>query len=301
MAGYWLKLYTEILEDPKYYHLSDAAKLGMYELMIVAKKTGMVGNLPSLDDIAFYTRRSVDWWTPVIQELKVINFLIGGEDCDVIRKFEERQRAADSSERQQNYRKSLQHKEYSSNENVTELSRNVTENRLKIKEKIKDSEKSRVDSTASTFPIVTSETYKDAPWKEDWMLAVWREVTGYTSFTGDNQKIIDALDGLRYYRKPPFKDQKEMVAYLKPYCAHWQTLKTKTGIPYSKRNPAWLERAVAGEPLPTDKKPPNAKPDPDCPVCGGMGLYRKDLDVHDPNFGKLTKCECVKVREEVEA
>ena len=134
MAGYWLKLYTEILDDPKYYRLSDNAKLGMYELMIVAKKTGAVGNLPSIDDISFYTRRTVEWWIPVIQELKSINFIVDGDSGNVIRKFEERQRAVDSSERQQQHRKALHEKEFTCNENVTNLSRNVTENRLKIKD-----------------------------------------------------------------------------------------------------------------------------------------------------------------------
>lgn len=297
MPGYWLKLYTEILDDPKYHRLSDTAKLGMVELMVVAKKNGANGDLPTLDDICFYTRRAKEWWIPVIDELKSISFLVENGSNEKIRKFEERQAPADGAERTRMSRVAKQHTEYTCNDPVTKVSQSVTENRLKIK----DSEKSRVDSTASAFPIVTSETYKDAAWTENWMLDVWIGVTGLTSFTGDTQKIVSALDGLRYLRKPQFKDQKEMVAYLKPYCAHWQTLKTKNGINYSVRNPAWLERAVAGEPLPTDKKPPSAKPDPDCPVCGGMGLYRKDLDVHDPNFGKLTKCECVKVREEVEA
>lgn len=138
MAGYWLKLYTEILEDPKYYRLSDSAKLGMYELMMVAKKCGQEGDLPSLEDICFYTRRSEDWWVPVLDELKSISFVIANGNGDKIRKFKDRQRAVEAAERQQNYRKSLQHQEYSSNEpvtgkqntsddNVTNLSRNVTE------------------------------------------------------------------------------------------------------------------------------------------------------------------------------
>jgi len=142
---------------------------------------------------------------------------------------------------------------------------------VKRKLRVEERKAEQEPANSPTSLIVTSETYKDASWKEDWMLSVWREVTGYTSFTGDTQKIIDALEGLRYHRKTPFKDQKEMVAYLKPYCAHWQTLKTKNGIPYSARNPAWLERAVAGDPLPTDKKPPNAKP------CGWGLVVAKTL------------------------
>ena len=150
------------------------------------------------------------------------------------------------------------------------------------------------------FPIVTKQNRKPDPFSFDWMLNIWRDVTGFTSFTGDNVKIIDALEGLRYRRTPPFKSEKEIAEYLKPYFMNWCNKKTKNGIPYSKRNPGWLDMAVAGDPLPSDKTV-YARPDPDCPKCGGLGMTRKELDVHDPNFGKLVKCDCVKVREEVDA
>jgi len=31
---------------------------------------------------------------------------------------------------------------------------------------------------------------------------------------------------------------------------------------------------------------------PDCPICHGMGYYRRDLPLNDPNFGKVEVCEC---------
>jgi hypothetical protein len=99
MAGYWLKLFTEILDDPKYNRLSDTAKLGMYELLLLGKNRGNDGDLPTLSDIAFYTRRSEDWWQPVIEELKGIKFLIEENNNLVIRQFATRQGAVSGSER----------------------------------------------------------------------------------------------------------------------------------------------------------------------------------------------------------
>lgn len=131
MAGYWLKLYTEILDDPKYYRLSDNAKLGMYELMLVAKKVGFEGDLPSIADIEFYTRRQASWWVPVIDELKAIEFIVVNENGDKIRKFEERQAAVTVTEKQRYYRESLHKKEFSSYEPVTDALRNVTESKSK--------------------------------------------------------------------------------------------------------------------------------------------------------------------------
>lgn len=34
-------------------------------------------------------------------------------------------------------------------------------------------------------------------------------------------------------------------------------------------------------------------PDPNCKTCGGVGLYRKDVPVGNPDFGKLFPCTCV--------
>lgn len=147
MAGYWLKLYTEIIDDPKYYRLSDQAKLGMYELMLVAKKTGNDGSLPSIEDICFYTRRDESWWVAVFEELKHINFVSTGDDGgDKIRKFGERQAAIKDNERQTRYREALHKAEFSCNENVTNMSRNVTE--IKNKNRLREREEIETDANS---------------------------------------------------------------------------------------------------------------------------------------------------------
>lgn len=164
MAGYWLKLYTEIIDDPKYHRLSDTAKLGMVELMVVAKKSGTKGDLPDLEDICFYTRRAKEWWIPVIEELKSISFLVDNGGHEKIRKFEERQAPADGAERTRMSRASKQHEEYTSNNPVTKVSRNVTENRLKIKdsEEIKDLETEQIDENSFSFdPDILLYQFKD--------------------------------------------------------------------------------------------------------------------------------------------
>jgi len=104
MAGYWLKLYTEILDDPKYFRLSDNAKLGMIELMVVAKKANLDGRLPLMCDVSFFTRRSNEWWEIVYNELLEIKFLEFHGDCYVIRKFSERQKPVPATERSRQHR-----------------------------------------------------------------------------------------------------------------------------------------------------------------------------------------------------
>ena len=104
MAGYWLKLYTEILDDPKYFKLSDHAKLAMFELLIIAKKYDNTGDLPSIDNICFHSRREIDWWTDALEELERIKFIVVPPDDKLddplkIRKFAERQAAVPGYER----------------------------------------------------------------------------------------------------------------------------------------------------------------------------------------------------------
>jgi len=114
MAGYWLKLYTEILDDPKYNRVSDNAKLGMIELMVVAKKVGMDGGLPGINDVAFYTRRTIEWWKPVFDELQEIEYLVVNNDETTIRKFAERQAPVSDAERMKQTR-AKKHKEETNN------------------------------------------------------------------------------------------------------------------------------------------------------------------------------------------
>jgi len=145
--GYWLKLYTDILDDPKYFKLSDNARLGMYEIFLVAKKIEggeLTGNLPSINDIAFHTRRNTKWWTKVIAELTkagVINNTNG--DNPKIRKYAERQRRIPDAERMKQYRKRKNAEDkQDGNEDVTKLNDNAT-NRNGDKSKSTDIDKKR--------------------------------------------------------------------------------------------------------------------------------------------------------------
>lgn len=48
----------------------------------------------------------------------------------------------------------------------------------------------------------------------------------------------------------------------------------------------------------SDTENPVNKPyligDPNCPICGGLGYIRKDVDITDPEFGHMTICDCRK-------
>ena len=223
MAGYWLKLYTEIIEDPKYHRLSDQAKLGMIELMVLAKKYDKDGDLPCLDDICFHTRREKEWWIPVIEELQGITYLVVNGSCERIRKFAERQAPVDATERQRMYRDKLQKHEYSVNNPVTEVSRNVTESRVDTDtERERDTDKSRVEASQRSLDPALQAVF---------------DLTGFTILpAGDKKDAEYALDDL--YKK----HASGLKEYLKPFWDEFQ----KRG--YNKTRMFWLtDWAVAGE------------------------------------------------------
>jgi len=107
--GYWLKLYTDILDDPKYFKLSKEAKLSMYELLLVAKKIEdgeLTGQLPPIEDIAFYTRRPVEEWKQIIPELVSIG-MVSDDENPIIKNYIKRQGVIPPEERMKQHRKKI--------------------------------------------------------------------------------------------------------------------------------------------------------------------------------------------------
>jgi hypothetical protein len=110
MAGYWIKLYTEILDDYKYFKLPDVSKLLMYELFLLAKKVDQGGNLPDLDEMSFSLRRSKDDILAAIRPLIEVGIISEDEDCAYVTHFEDRQSANGNAERSR-HKREKEHKE----------------------------------------------------------------------------------------------------------------------------------------------------------------------------------------------
>ena len=55
-GSYWIKLYHEILDDPKMGRLPDKLFRRVIELFLIAGETHENGKLPSIDDMAWRLR-----------------------------------------------------------------------------------------------------------------------------------------------------------------------------------------------------------------------------------------------------
>jgi len=98
--GYWLKSYTDILDDPKYFRLSTNAQLAMHECFLIAKKlegVEMTGLLPGLEEIAFHSRKPIEFWTDTMKELIDIGIVIENQPGYLIKNYVKRQKPISST------------------------------------------------------------------------------------------------------------------------------------------------------------------------------------------------------------
>lgn len=207
---FWLKLYVEILSDPKVARLPDRVWRRMIEFFLLACKHGQEGALPSLSDMAWELRASPDELQSEIEELIKINVLtntINGQI--VVTHFSARQAPSSAAERQKAYRERTAFRQYKPEE---------IERESKMK--------------AFNREVDITEAFD-----------VYATVTGHMAFQRDSQ----ADDVYRIGQVVKQHGAEGAIEYLKPYFAAWCKRKGKDGKTYSKTNTAWLDWAVAGE------------------------------------------------------
>lgn len=132
MAGYWIKLYHEILDDPKMATLPDDQWRKVIECFLIAGRVNNAGELPPTKQIAWILRKDE---SEVEEALNLVAKTGIIEKTDLgwyIPKFARRQEKISGSDRTRMSRERKQKQQYYCNDNVTQLKRNVTENRTDI-------------------------------------------------------------------------------------------------------------------------------------------------------------------------
>ena len=112
MSGYyWLKVYTEIIHDPKVMRLDPLVRLRFYECLVLAREYDQGGDLPPDEDAAFIFRIQDSQYQ---SEMKVLESagLVDQNGTWHLPKFTERQSPVGSSERVKKYREKKHHEEY---------------------------------------------------------------------------------------------------------------------------------------------------------------------------------------------
>jgi len=104
-ATYWIKLYTEILHDPKMGQMSEHLWKRTMETFLLAGEENKDGMLPSLADMAWTLRVDAEQLETDLIELQHLGILVFDNGW-IVRKFAERQAPADptAADRMRRYR-----------------------------------------------------------------------------------------------------------------------------------------------------------------------------------------------------
>jgi DnaD/phage-associated family protein len=129
---YWIKLYLEILNDPKMSRLSDRLFRRTIELFLIAGSNDRSGVLPPVADIAWQLRQPLQKITSDLQSLQDVGILTQENGDWTVTNFELRQSPADAKERVRRYREARKQEQYQPlqdndvTQNVTKSYNNVT-------------------------------------------------------------------------------------------------------------------------------------------------------------------------------
>jgi len=153
MADYWIKLYIEIIDDPKMATLPDRLWRRTIELYLLAGRINKDGELPPTNQIAWALRSTTDEIEFDLSQLSMAKLVEKNKDGWFIPNFAKRQAAASDAERKRQQRDRSQRNQYYGNDSVTDLSRIVTQNRTETET---ETEQNRPDDAVAAVYTIYS-------------------------------------------------------------------------------------------------------------------------------------------------
>lgn len=124
---YWIKLYHEVLDDPKMAMLPDRLWRRVIELFLLAGKTGKTGYLPDARQIAWCLRLPIDEVEKDLTEIERLGIIRREENGWLVVNFISRQSPLRDADRKTMQREREKKEKYYGHGNVTEMSQNVTD------------------------------------------------------------------------------------------------------------------------------------------------------------------------------
>lgn len=131
-SKYWIKLYHEVLDDPKMCRLTDRLYRRTMELFLLAGKTGDDGSLPDVADMAWYLRIDEDALAQDLQELSEVGIVTQDDEGWFVTKFADRQEAVSSTERVRRFRDRQKKGRYYCNDDKTKRYTEPEKNQIRI-------------------------------------------------------------------------------------------------------------------------------------------------------------------------
>ena len=229
-SKYWLKLYHEIIDDPKMGRLPDNLWRRFIELLCMAGEMDMDGRLPAIHDIAWRLRieeESLKIEFDQMARIGLIDFINKPLDEHwVVVNFSKRQRAQTASERGKIFRDRQRKQTYYEDKTLTERNTNDT-----FADKDIDIDKEEEGATSQKLP---PETYWTGP-KIDKFI---REVSGI-SVNLDISRLQNVKNAIINYGEDRAKEA--LFESFKGWCA---TKSKESGRNYSPYTLGWIDWGI---------------------------------------------------------
>ena len=257
-SKYWIKMYHEILDDPKMGRLPCNLWRRFFECCLMAGEKDEAGFLPELSDMAWRFRvdeRTLHQELTALSEqgLIILKEYNPFEARWFIVNFEKRQKPSDASERVREFRKRKR------NERVTKS------NACNAPDTDIDVDTDDI-TTVRNFPFPT--TPKEALEHPD--IKLFYSVSGITPGIDDYAFVIDSVNVLR----KDHPDENDLASYMTAFWVEWTNplRKTVNGEPYNRKNPKWLEWAINNDvpPIRAERKNGNSYQPAKANILQGM-------------------------------
>jgi len=239
-ARFWVKLYIEILDDPKMGRLANHLWRRAVELFLLAGREGNDGALPPVEEMAWTLRLSAD---------KVLEDLHGLAEVGVVHEaepgvwfvthFKERQ-TSESYDRVKRYRE-----RYSNGQCNGEVAAgSSTSTSLSVSDSVEE-EGVRGEEKPLTVPRSPVEAMLH-PDVRVFAVVTGGRIPGLAQY----RAVIEAVRFLRGREK---LDDQALAVYLAPFWLAWSSRKRLDGRPYDPGNITWLTEWVLNGAVPLSK------------------------------------------------
>lgn len=230
MKRKWIKLYVEILDDPKMGRLPPRQWQIAVELFLLAGDMDQDGLLPPVEDMAWRLRMDADELLLVLSALAAVNIVHQSEPGWVVTHFQDRQ-FSESYERVKRYRNAKNNANETGvkrDDNADDAENESPSSSSSDSDSSSESERGGVGEKTIPMPETPAQAMKHPD------ILTFQDVCGRIPGDRDYVGVIETIQFLRT------KHGDQLVNYLKPYWLAWSTRKTRDNKPYKPSSLVWL-------------------------------------------------------------
>jgi hypothetical protein len=242
---FWIKMYLEILDDPKMGRLANHLWKRAVELFLLAGREGNDGALPPVEEMAWTLRLAADKVLEDIHSLEEVGVVREKEPGTwLVTHFKERQ-ISESYDRVKRFRERYSNAERNGDvaagsSTSTSLSKTDSDSVSEEEEGVQGGEKHQAQPDSPVETMLNP------------------DVRVYTAVTGGRipglTQYRAVIKTVRFLRDREKMDDHALARYLEPFWKAWLGRKRGNGQPYDPANICWLTEWALNKSIPPRKE-----------------------------------------------